>query len=500
VGKRRGVNVPFKQAYAPNVALVILTLFPQLINTGTYPLLANAIAKDLHVPAASVLEYPLFNEAAFVFGILVGTTLIRKYNVRHVYVTMLAIDVVIMALLSNATSDMMMSVLNVFAGCVGGMFLMIALPPLFTNFDPKYFTASAALMVPCLFGASTLAPLLTGPLATGGLWRPLFWGELFVLIVAFVLSLFTVAPADPKQPDAPIDWFAIGIGAFSMACVFAGVHGAATHEWPYPPAIVPFVGGIAGFVILIVGEYRMDDGLLPFKKMLVAYAVIGFIGAAAGNAVYVADTQIFTIAAQHVKHFAPMQIAAATWPLFLMTIVTGLLFSAILKTKWVPLYTLSGLMAICIGSVLLFSNQRAATFLIGYGAGSTITPALFTVGLSMPRDIIARAIAAVEVVRLTIGFTSGPLAQHSIVAHAVNEKTVGAIVSGSGNAAVSSAAAISDLLRGIQSTMHYVVGFDVLVTLVVVVLLLKYYRNPHAPDFVRYIKEGTPAFDSPPLV
>jgi hypothetical protein len=48
--------------------------------------------------------------------------------------------------------------------------------------------------------------------------------------------------------------------------------------------------------------------------------------------------------------------------------------------------------------------------------------------------------------------------------------------------------------------MHYVVGFDVLVTLVVVVLLLKYYRNPHAPDFVRYIKEGTPAFDSPPLV
>jgi hypothetical protein len=225
-----------------------------------------------------------------------------------------------------------------------------------------------------------------------------------------------------------------------------------------------------------VVEYRIDDGLLPFKQMLVAYAVIGFIGAAAGNAVYIADIQIFNIAAQRVLNFQPMQIAASTWPLFVMTIVTGVVFAATLKTKWVPLYTLSGLIAICIGSALFFSNMRLATFLIGYGAGSTITPALFTVGLSMSRDIIARAIAAVEIVRLTIGFTSGPLTQHSIVVHGG-----------------------SDVLRGINATMPYVVGFGALATIVVVALLLKYYRNPHAPDFVRYVKEGTPAFDSPPL-
>jgi hypothetical protein len=177
-------------------------------------------------------------------------------------------------------------------------------------------------------------------------------------------------------------------------------------------------------------------------------------------------------------------MAAKTWPLFLMTILTGLIFAKTLTTKWVPLYTLSGLIAICIGSGLLYSNLQhpssdarwASTFLIGYGAGSTITPALFTVGLSMPRDIIARAIAAVEVVRLTIGFTSGPLAQHSIVVHGGNSP-----------------------LRGIQWTMVYVVGFSAVSTLIVVLLLLKYYRNPQAPDFVRYIKEGRPAFDSPPL-
>ena len=325
---------------------------------------------------------------------------------------------------------------------------------------------------------------LRAPLAAGALWRPLFWGELFVLIAALILAAFTVAPKDPQQPDAPVDWFALGMGAFSTACVFAGVQSAATHEWPYGAAIWPFTTGIAGFVVLIVGECRMNDGLLPFKQMLVAYAVIGFVGAAAGNAVYIADVQVFNLAAQKVVNLQPMQIAGSEWPLFLMTIVTGVIFGVMLKSRWVPLYTLSGLIAICAGSALLFQGLQtsaadtnsAATFLIGYGAGSTITPALFTVGLSLSRDIIARAIAAVEVVRLTIGFTSGPLTLHSIAVHG-------------GNA----------LLRGMHSTMLYVIGISAFATVVVIALLLRYYRNPHAPDLVRYVKEGVPAFDSPPL-
>jgi hypothetical protein len=400
-----------------------------------------------------------------------------------------------------------MIVLNVFVGCVGGLFLMVALPPLFTNFDPKYFPASAALMVPCLFGASTLAPLVTAPLATGALWRPLFWGEAFVLLLAVVLALFTVAPNEPKQPDAPVDWFAVGMGAFSMGCVFAGVHSAALHEWPYLPALVPFVAGVAGFAILIVGEYRLDNGLLPLKQMLVAYAIIGFIGAAAGNAVYIADTQIVNINSQRVLHLQPMQVAGTVWPLFVMTICTGVVFAAILKTKWVPLYTLSGLVAICLGSGLLLTNlehrspaqEWASTFLIGYGAGSTITPGLFTVGLSLSRDIIIRAIAAVEVVRLTMGFISGPLAQHSIVAHASNEKAVGALIANGTAAGASQLNAAGDLIRGMDSTMTYVTGFAGLSVLLVVLLLAKYYHTPHAPDLTRYVKEGKPAFDSPPL-
>ncbi len=481
------MSAPLKNSYPMNIAIVVATLFPQLINTAAYPVLEKAIARDLHVPPANVLQYPLFNEAAFVFGILIGTAFIRRYNVRTVFLCMLAADVVFAVLLASGVSDWMMIVVNVAAGWAGGVFLMVALPPLFTNFDPKYFPGSAALMVPCLFGAATLAPVVCAPLAQAGLWRPLFWGEAAVLALGFLAALFTIAPNEPKQAGMPVDWFAISTGAFSMACVFAGVSNAAAHPWTYAPAIVPFVAGVAGFVVLIAIEYRKDPerALLPMSQVMAAFAIIGFAGAAAGNAIYVADTEIFNLASTRVLALEPMQIAATAWPWFVMTIITGVLFALVLKTKWVPVYTLSGLVAICIGSGLLFANllhrgpaaQWSGLALIGYGAGATITPGLFTVGLSLPRDIIVRAIASVEVVRLTLGFISGPLTAHSVAMH-----TRG-----------------TNLLGGIEATMPYIIGFAALAAVVVGVLLLKYYRNPQVPDIVRYVKEGKPAFQSPPL-
>ncbi len=471
------MKVPFNGVYAPNVGLVILTLFPQLINTAAYASLDNAIARDLHVSARTVLQYPLLSEAAFVFGILAGTSLIRRFNLRPVFFFLLAADVVVALLISFANSNVELAVLNVLAGLLGGMFLMVALPPLFMNFDEKYFAPSAALMVPCLFGAATLAPIVCAPLAAAGLWRPLFWGEALALSLAWMLALLTIGSKEPPQKDAPVDWYALGVGAFSMACVFAGISNIGTHEWTYLPALVPFVAGVAGFVVLIAGEYFMQNALLPVKQILVSFAVIGFIAAGAGNAIYIADTQVVNILTRTVLHLQPFQIASMMWPLFAMTVLVGVIFSLALRTKWMPLIPLLGLFAICCGSGLFLAQlekpspalQLASIVLIGYGASASITPGLFMVGLSMPKDLVARAIAAIEVVRLTLGFISGPLAQHA------------------------------DTLHGIRWTMVYVTAFALFASILLLLLLLKYYRHPHAPNLGRYVHEGQPAFDSPAL-
>jgi hypothetical protein len=372
---------------------------------------------------------------------------------------------------------MQLVIFNIFAGLLGGTFLMVALPPLFMNFEERYFPPSAALMVPCLFGAATLAPIVCAPLAAARLWRPLFWGEAFAFALALVLAFVTVGPKEPQQKDARVDWYALAIGAFSMACVFAGVSNIGTHEWTYLPALIPFLVGVAGFIVLIVGEYFMKNPLLPVKNILISFAVIGFVAAGAGNAIYIADAQVLHIVTRDVLHLQPFQIASMVWPLFAMTVLVGLIFALVLRTKWMPLIPMFGLAAICFGSGLFLAQlekpspalQWGAIVLMGYGASASITPGLFMVGLSMPRNLVARGIAAIEVVRLTLGFISGPLAQHA------------------------------DTLHGMRWTMVYVTGFALFATVVMLLLLLKYYRRPHAPDLRRYVREGQPAFDSPGL-
>lgn len=504
---QRHVPVPFKGLYAPSVALVILTLFPQLINTAAYPTLARAMAPDFHVPSAAVMQYPLYYEAAFVFGILAGTSLIRRYDVRKVFLPLLAADVALTIAMSFAGINLEAIVLNAALGLIGGMFLMVALPPLFMKFEAKYFPASAALMVPCLFGAATLAPVVAAPLAAGHLWRPLFWGEAVVLVLAFVLALLTVASSDPQQPDAPVDWFALVMGALGMACIFAGIFTIGSHEWSYLPSLVPFVTGVAVIALLVIVEYFKLNGLLPMKQMLTSFAVIGFVSAAAGNAIYIAIVAVTGLNSQRVLDLQPMQIAALSWPLFAFTVVTGLLFAWMIRTKWMPFFVLTGLIAICVGSGLFFADLQhqspalswASTCLMGYGAGATITPGLFMAGLSVKRNLVARGIASIEVVRLTMGFISGPLAQHSIVSHARDERSVTGFMNGDALATGTKAAVVADTLRGMHWTMAYIIGFAGLATIVFVLLLFKYYKQPHAPDLERYVKQGKPAFDSPAL-
>ncbi len=98
-----------------------------------------------------------------------------------------------------------------------------------------------------------------------------------------------------------------------------------------------------------------------------------------------------------------------------------------------------------------------------------------------------------------MGFISGPLAEHSIIAHARNERGVAALITKGKTAGMPQSAAVADLVRGLHWTLAYVIGFSALGTLIMAGLLLRYYRSPQVPDITAYVKQGEPAFDSPSL-
>ena len=69
-------------SYGANVALVVLTLFPGLINTSAIALAAAVIGPDLGVAPDVAASLPLISDAALAFGCILAAELVRRIDGR----------------------------------------------------------------------------------------------------------------------------------------------------------------------------------------------------------------------------------------------------------------------------------------------------------------------------------------------------------------------------------------------------------------------------------
>ena len=497
------------KAYPPNVALVVLTLFPGLINSGGLDGLAQAIARSFASSTKILAQAPVLSNAAFTFGIVLAAELVRRIEIRRLYLTVLACDVVALVATAFAASPLAFIILTCIDGLFAGMFVVVALPPLLTNFGEEQFPASGAVLVPALFGATMLGPLLAGQLTSGQAWRMLFAGDALVIALAFVLALFCVGERPPKFADKPVDWFAMITTFCAIALIFTGALNLATHTWAYLPALVPFALGVLVLAVFLAGEYFLRQPLIPIKEMLLALPVIGLAASAAGNAVFVADQRIFSLFLTHGAGWSARAAGLAVWPEIGMSLLAGLTFFVAIKTRWLPRITVFGLFFLLAGTACLWfacapAAPRIAPAIVAMlafslGAGLTVTPGLFIAGLSVETNLVARGIAAVELLRLTFGFITAPGAQHTMLVHSGNEPAVATFVTTGVATGIAHAAAVHGLLAGMRWTLGYV-GAGCIVAIVFTTVMLRiYYSRPEPPDLRAYMKEGRPAYASPPL-
>src|ERR1700680_3326374 len=73
------------KSYPANVVLVVLTVFPGLINTSAIALAAPVIGRDLGVAADAATAIPLISDAALAFGCVLGAELTRRVESRTLY-------------------------------------------------------------------------------------------------------------------------------------------------------------------------------------------------------------------------------------------------------------------------------------------------------------------------------------------------------------------------------------------------------------------------------
>ena len=509
------------KSYAANVALVVLTLFPGLINTSAIALAAAVIGPDLGVAADIAASVPLLSDAALAFGCILAAELVRRIDGRTLYFWLLGVSLATSLASALAPSFPVLLAAHVVHGLVAGMLFVVVLPPLVIGFGSAKLGASASVLVPALFGAATLGPLVGGLVASPGVWRSIFAAEVVVAIVALVLARSVLAKREPQGADAPVDWFALLASGIGSLLIYLGVGALAGHDWTYPLALGPTAAGIVVYVGLIFGEARKREPLIPVRELATSLALIGAIATVIGSAAFSALTQSFSLTLLRIDGLDPRHTGFAFWPQFLTAVASGYVFGRLVTTKWVVVTGAAGL--VCIAVAAAFA--RAVTpvdatsvgwlcLLGGFGAGLSVSPGLFVVVLSFERALVARAIALLNLFRLTGGFISAPGVEHTIGSRAqghlhaldsslsahLSEDAVRAFVTGRAlSHPVPLASLKSALAAGIADAYVIVLVLAVAGTAAIAALLLTTHFKLRAPDLKRF-DDGKPALDAPALV
>lgn len=414
-------NPPLQHTYAVNVVLVVLALFPGLINTSAVGLLSPIVGQDLGVSSTAVSRLPLFNDAALAFGALLAADLVRFYDGRRLFYVLLGVSLVTSFVSATAHSFTVLIVAHVVHGLVGGNLFIVMLPPLVTGFGSKRLSSSALVLVPSLFGAATLGPVIGGLLDAPNAWRGLFWAEVAVSVAAIALAVFTLAKSDPSDPHATPDWFAHIVSGCAAIAIFIGAGGLAGHDWTDLGASLPVALGIVLFIVLIAGENFLPHALVPVKGLSTSLALVGIIATMIGSACFATLTQTFTLGLERLDDLDLRATGLATWPEFVAALVAGVVFGRFITTRWVAVVGISGLavLAVTLAFTIASPVPSAAaisglSFLAGLGSGLAVTPGLLLVALTYPRAQVGRAIAMLNLLRLTGTYVTGPLVEHHI--------------------------------------------------------------------------------------
>jgi MFS family permease len=508
------------KSYPAHVVLVILTLFPGLINTSAIALAAPVIGRDLDVAPDVAASLPLISDAALAFGCVLAAELTRRIEGRALFFWLIGVSALSSLASALAPAFPVLLAAHIVHGLAAGMLFVVVLPPLLTTFKSDKLAATASVIVPCLFGAATLGPLVGGLVAAPGLWRSIFGVEVAIAIVAMLLARSVLAKRDPQGSDEPVDWYALIAAGLGSLLVYIGIGGLAGNDWRDPFASIPLLAGLAAYAALIIGEARKEHPLVPVRKLATSLALVGTIATVIGSATFSALTQSFQLTLLRIQELDPRGTGFALWPEFLTAIAAGWVFGRVVTTKWVNLTGASGV--VCIGIAAALARATAPVdartvgwlcLIAGFGAGLSVSPGLFLVALSFERALVARAIALLNLFRLTGGFISAPGVEHTIGSSATAhlktlepaldphtaERVVRAFVTGrSMPSAVSIDPLKHALVSGIDEAYVMVVILALVGAAAIAITLLAAHVPLRAPD-LRKFDEGKAALAAPGL-
>jgi MFS family permease len=271
-----------------------------------------------------------------------------------------------------------------------------------------------------------LGPVVGGTAVSWVGWRPIFWINLPIGLLAIILTLRFIPESRAPRPrrfDPTGQLLVIAL----LASLTYGIIEAPTRGWSSPVILAVFTASALSLLALLWFEPRREDPLIdlrffrsiPFASSIVI-AVVAF-------AVFGAFLFLNTLYLQEARGLSPVHAGLATVPLALMTVVASPLSGRIVGRRGarVPL-VISGACLLVACFMLVGTDPAtplarllAAYLVFGFGFGLVNAPITNTAVSGMPRAQAGVA-AAVATTSRQVGQTLGVAVAGAIVASTVH--------------------------------------------------------------------------------
>lgn len=476
-------DAPLAGRYPASVAIALLGLCPFIVLTTAFTLTSHAIVADLHTSMfAGQLSNALAN-AAYAFGAVTAADLVLRIPQRWLYVGCEAVFVA-GSLVSAFSSDIAVFTLGrVLEGVTTGILLVVALPPLLTNYGSDRLPLGALFVNLGLFGMVTLGPVAGGVAGTYHGWRPLFLSIAALGVLGLLAGLAAFPANEPPSPTVGFDFTAIPLAFGGTFLPFFAVSWVARGGLTSVGFLAPLVVGMGLLLALVLSQFFKDEALMPVRPISHTLPVVGIGTAMIGGAAFTVLLELTITFLVEVTHHSPAVTGGLLSPMLLGVAGGAVLFKRLLTGKWLAALALGGLLAIAVAAAMLLGLSAGtaevlvpiAALLLGFGAGAAVAPGLFMGGLSVPSSKIGPTFALVELLRSEAAFVIAPV--------------LGYVATISGGS----------LDGGVHLAIGVTFGLLAIVSPILLGLLLVGGVGPHPPDLDTWLEGEDTAFHSPAL-
>lgn len=127
----------------------------------------------------------------------------------------------------------------------------------------KLGTVNGVLALVTMF-APAIGPTLTGLILAAGSWRDIFFTFALILVIAFVIGLFTLT--NVSQITKPkVDWLSIVLSIIAFSGLIAGASFASEMGWLSVPVLASLIVGISALVFYVRRQLKLNVPVLNMR-------------------------------------------------------------------------------------------------------------------------------------------------------------------------------------------------------------------------------------------